>query len=567
METGWLIFLRSFDKPPDPFRSSGASDALPGIAMLDDMSSLPDAQRRSSALKRAASLAAAGLIAASLVGCASKASTSSGMNAPDPGGPLVISGTPTADTAAFNKANRSLLQAQHGVIEDVGPKPVWRSFRNDRDKTLTGAADQGDPEQGIPAQRSTVIGDHDNAANDVPAIPYADAADALGPVGRSDAAAAPAEGFAGPLAPQYLVAQPATAEARPRDFPITRQALPDGRVRLIWHMRSFGGPTVTSAVNGSVSRRDITRTPKDLAPLIAVVQGHLADKGQVLPLVNESKLVITCTADAEEGVLALLDDIDIPAPQVEITAKIFEVSHNFDYQQGAKLLLNRIAEDGSQQALSQFQTQRLQDSVANASPFQGSVITLMQTFADHGISLDTQFELLAEAGLINVVSSPRLTVAEGQTGYMLAGQELPIQEVNIVNNNIHASTKYKPVGVQLYITPQAIGGGMIKLHTVSIVSSVAGFSPLPAIRGDGKQNALLMNPVIDSREAETAVTVPEGETLVISGMRMVRTTTREDKVPGLGDIPFIGNLFKSHRSQQHLTDLYFFVTPTLASAE
>ena len=149
---------------------------------------------------------------------------------------------------------------------------------------------------------------------------------------------------------------------------------------------------------------------------------------------------------------------------------------------------------------------------------------------------------------------------------MLAGQELPIQSANLVNNVLQATTQYKPVGVQLYITPQAIGNGQIKLHTVSVVSSVAGFSPLPAIRGRQQQDPLLMNPIIDSREAETAVTVAEGETLVISGMRMVRTTTREDKVPGLGDIPLLGNFFKSHRSQQHMTDLYFFVTPTLASA-
>src|SRR5690606_7090857 len=221
----------------------------------------------------------------------------------------------------------------------------------------------------------------------------------------------------------------------------------------------------------------------------------------------------------------------------------------------------------SQQALSQFQTQKLMDSVNGGAPFQGSVISLMQTFAEAGISLDAQFELLAEAGLIHVVSSPRLTVAEGQTGYMLAGQELPIQKVNIVNNNLHATTEYKPVGVQLYIAPQAIGGGMVKLHTVSIVSSVAGFSALPVIRGGGHTSPLFQNPIIESREAETAVTVPEGETLVISGMRMVRTTTREDKIPGLGDLPLIGNLFKSHRSQQRMTDLYFFVTPTLASAE
>ena len=73
----------------------------------------------------------------------------------------------------------------------------------------------------------------------------------------------------------------------------------------------------------------------------------------------------------------------------------------------------------------------------------------------------------------------------------------------------------------------------------------------------------MLNPVIDSREAETSVTVDDGSTLVISGLRMNRTTTREDKIPGLGDVPILGWLFKNHRTQQEQTDLYFFITPTM----
>jgi len=73
----------------------------------------------------------------------------------------------------------------------------------------------------------------------------------------------------------------------------------------------------------------------------------------------------------------------------------------------------------------------------------------------------------------------------------------------------------------------------------------------------------IVNPVIDSREAETAVTVDDGSTLVISGMQMVRTITRESKIPGLGDLPGLGWLFKNHRTQQEHTDLYFFITPEM----
>ena len=136
-------------------------------------------------------------------------------------------------------------------------------------------------------------------------------------------------------------------------------------------------------------------------------------------------------------------------------------------------------------------------------------------------------QLLAESGMINVVCSPRMTVAVGQTGYMLAGQELPIQSANIVNNVLQTATTYKPVGVQLYITPQAVGPDRVKLHTISIVSACQGFSPLPTLDGTDRPPSVLINPIIDSREAETQVTVDDGDTLVISGLRMVRRPREE----------------------------------------
>jgi type II secretory pathway component GspD/PulD (secretin) len=87
--------------------------------------------------------------------------------------------------------------------------------------------------------------------------------------------------------------------------------------------------------------------------------------------------------------------------------------------------------------------------------------------------------------------------------------------------------------------------------------------PLPTITGDATPSRLLVNPILDSREAETTVTIEDGSTLVFGGLRLIRTTSRESKIPGLGDLPGLGWLFKNHRSQKQQTDLYFFVTPTL----
>jgi type IV pilus assembly protein PilQ len=344
------------------------------------------------------------------------------------------------------------------------------------------------------------------------------------------------------------------------ELPMQTVELPDGKLRVIWTLRSVGGPGVTSSRDASTARRTVALTPADLAPLVAVLTAHVGTGGSVTPLPRENTIVITCEKAMKTSVIEMLSKLDVPQKQVEISAKIFEVSRDFDFQMGSRVLANRVASDNAQNVTSIFDSQKVLDAAGGGPPFQGSVISLLKTFQDQGLSIEASFQVLADAGLVRLVSSPRMTVAVGQTGYMLACQELPIQSANFVNNVLQTTTIYKPVGVQLYITPQAVGENRVKLHTISIVSSVAGFTSLPTLTGGTKTQGLL-NPVIESREAETSVTVDNGDTLVISGLRMNKVTTRENKIPGLGDIPILGAMFKNQRSQQLQTDLYFFVTP------
>jgi len=449
------------------------------------------------------------LMAVGMGGCAEKVSetTKFSENTEFGQGPMVISSTPKGDAAALKAADDRLSEVRYGVLEKEGPKAAWEGWF-----------------------------DHKKPDGVV----------------KEDGAYHHREKATSPTT------QPI------EELPVKVVELPDGKVRLIWALRSYGGSSVTTSRDVATARRTVVAAPADLTPLVAVLTSHIGTGGTVMPLPRENTIVVTCDKAMKPSVLDVLSKLDVPPRQVEISAKIFEVSQDFDYQHGAQLIANRLATDSTQTASSVFSTQRFLDQISQPgnAPFQGGVVSLMKTFKDAGISVDASFQILADVGLIRVVSSPRMTVAAGQTGYMLAGQELPIQTASIVNGVVQIATTYKPVGVQLYITPQAVGADRVKLHAISIVSSVAGFNPLPKISGNNPEQVLI-NPVIESREAETAVTIDDGATLVISGLRMSRTTTRENKVPGLGDIPLLGWLFKNHRSQQQLTDLYFFVTPTL----
>lgn len=417
----------------------------------------------------------------------------------------VISGSSVADSAALAAANAQLTVSDWELLESLGPRPIWEQLSKPRGK---------------------------NASEGSEAAP-------------SDAVA---------------VALPEVLDESTLPMQVTE--LPENMVRIIWNLQAFGGTQIKSSREASTSRRSVSVSNADLAPLVQAVQQVFGSAGSVVPMASENKLVIVCPRDFRSNVADLLSRLDVLPPQVEITAKIFEVSNDFDFQYGAKIIANRVASDGTQTAISTFSAKRFVDAMRSGdSQPVGSALKLMQIFDSAGIGLDVSFQILAEEGLINVVSAPRMTVALGQTGYMLAGQELPIQSAKIVNGVLQSDTNYKPVGVQLYVTPQTISPDRIRLHAISIVSAVSGFSPLPSMTGD--EMRMVFNPIIDSREAETAVTVAPGDTLVISGLKMVRTISRESKIPGLGDLPILGAMFKNHRTQQQATDLYFFMTPRI----
>ena len=542
--------------------------------------------------------AAAGLAALLGVGCSPN--MSAGARRPAPlvraeGGattaPMVISSNRARDTAAYVESEEQLSEADWRVLEQFGPRAIWEQLdakaaaaeRARRDAKiqsavagLSGVAGPSDVRSGEAGERAVA---EQGTAPVMAEMPGGDSAAANArtmPTTAPSVDPTSAGGTSASATTQPIVLKRSPVPFRPTPaidestLPVKVFPLPDGRVRMIWVLRSYGGATVASTRDPQTSRRAVTLGAADLTSLVSALTQQLGTLGTVTPMPRQNTLVITCARAMKPSVLELLNDLDVPQPQVEITAKIFEVSRDFDFQQGTNLLVNRLAETSSQSVASSFSARRFLDAVGGTVPAQGSALRLMRTFADAGVSLDVTFQLLAEAGMINVVSSPRMTVAVGQTGYMLAGQELPIQSANIVNNVLQTATQYKPVGVQLYITPQAVGDHRVKLHTISIVSSVSGFAALPSMDGQGSLNKALLNPIIDSREAETAVTIDDGSTLVISGLQATRTATRENKTPGLGDVPGLGWLFKNHRSQQQQTDLYFFVTPKLlevASAE
>ena len=170
---------------------------------------------------------------------------------------------------------------------------------------------------------------------------------------------------------------------------------------------------------------------------------------------------------------------------------------------------------------------------------------------NHLSSFQFQAALYAEIqkGNGRIVSKPRIAAQSGSTAKIITGDALPILTAITLSgvNGVSQQVQYVNVGVTLQIAPRVSADGYVTSHVYAVVSSVTGFS-----QG---------YPTISQRQAETSATVRDGDSFVIGGLTQDENITNKGKIPILGDIPILGEAFKTTHSTRAKTELYIIVTP------
>ena len=164
-----------------------------------------------------------------------------------------------------------------------------------------------------------------------------------------------------------------------------------------------------------------------------------------------------------------------------------------------------------------------------------------------GLSLDA----LQAKGLVTILSEPNLTARSGDTASFLAGGRFPYQTSSGEGDNV--TVAFEPYGVELEFTPQVMQTNQIKLNVDTKIRELD-FSNGSTT---GSQNL----PLIRERSARTTIEVGSGQSFAIAGLFSSTTQQDIDKVPGLGDVPLLGALFRSTSYQQGETELVILVTP------
>ena len=169
-------------------------------------------------------------------------------------------------------------------------------------------------------------------------------------------------------------------------------------------------------------------------------------------------------------------------------------------------------------------------------------------------NINAALQFLETEGLARTLAEPRLVTLSGQEASFLAGGEFPVP---VPNETGTISIDFKSYGVALTFTPIVLSGGKISLRVAPQVSDVIYTSAVPV----GTSSANFQIPSLTTRKLDTTVELHDGQSLALAGLLQDNITETVKKIPGLGDIPVLGALFRSNSFTQKKTDLLIAVTP------
>ncbi len=203
-------------------------------------------------------------------------------------------------------------------------------------------------------------------------------------------------------------------------------------------------------------------------------------------------------------------------------------------------------------------------NLANVAGLQQGVGGLYQILGqDYVVTLHA----IAAAGNAKILSRPSVIARNNQPAMILVGQSVPLitsVRYDTFGNAING-INYTDVGIILNVTPFITTDGLVQMILSPEISSIASTGGQVISSGPGGLNPVTA-PAIDKRSADTVVVTPDGQTVIIGGLIQDSKSEAETKIPFLGDIPLLGNLFKRKVTTDGKTELLIFLTPHVIQA-
>jgi len=308
--------------------------------------------------------------------------------------------------------------------------------------------------------------------------------------------------------------------------------------------------------------------------------GVAEERGSIAVDDRTNNIIAHQTQDRLDELRRIVAQLDIPVRQVMIEARIVEANVDYDKSLGVRWGGNLWAGDKWNAWGRDGNLGVTDDPDASGSPgdegyipsrqvgrFPGIRETPLNTpFVDMGAIgatsgfglgfvtdnaiLDLQLSAMEKTGNGEIVSQPKVVTADKETAKILKGAEVPYQEAS---SSGATSTSFKEAALSLEVTPQITPDNRIIME-VKVTKDEPDFSQAASTGGV---------PAIRKNEVNAKVLVTDGETIVIGGVFSNTQSKSVDKVPLLGDIPFVGRLFRRDLVQDRKSELLVFITPRI----
>ena len=262
------------------------------------------------------------------------------------------------------------------------------------------------------------------------------------------------------------------------------------------------------------------------------------------------------------GVVNSLTVAPVHEQQVLLQVKFAEVDRTKLQAFGVNIFstgaTNTIGSVGTQQ----FAPPTLSSLPSGSSGSTGTISTtfnltdLLNVFAFRpDLNLGASIRDLETKSVLQILAEPNLLAMNGQKASFLAGGEFPFPVVQGGQNVGVVTIQFRPFGVKLDFTAVVGADRVIRMHIIPEVSTLD-FSNAVTISG-------FTVPALSTRRAETDIELKDGQSFGIAGLLDNRAQTQLSKVPGIGDIPILGNLFRSHSINRSNSELLVLVTPRI----
>lgn len=328
---------------------------------------------------------------------------------------------------------------------------------------------------------------------------------------------------------------------------------------------TFGGPTRGSTSTGTSAGSATRQYPNNTT---------IGDA--YFSIDPETRRIVYIADEATAKAMAqVLTNLDRPKPQVLIKVVFLEVTYNnasdigieggWGRQNMQGTITDAAAVNGY--GLSGLSTPPATNFNRFGQPINGFSPVSPMTQQGAGLyqilGQDYQVTLraIAQAGTAKVLSRPSVLARNNQPAIIKVGQQVPLitsVRYDTFGNAINSVT-YQDVGVILRVTPFIAGDGLVEMIISPEISSIDQTLTVPISVG-------VSAPVIDIRSADTVAVTADGQTVIIGGLIGDTKAKMDTKIPLLGDIPLLGNLFKRQQKSDTKNELLIFLTPHVVQA-